>query len=181
MKKSTLIILILVVVLFTAYYQFPIRLRTGLGEVKKLPKSPQIKIVFSRKQKAKERVKITDSDGVVKEIRKLWSDQMEVREEFIVVHLDRGNRILGYHQLGSGGIVGVVADVRLLLATAIKSLATAIILVHNHPSGNLVPSTADIRLTKNVQEVARVHKIDVLDHIIITREDYFSFTDNDLL
>ena len=85
------------------------------------------------------------------------------------------------YEVSSGGITGTVADPRLILAAAIKSLAVAIVLAHNHPSGNLKPSQADEQLTAKIKEAAKYHDINVLDHIIVTPDAYYSFADEGLL
>lgn len=101
-------------------------------------------------------------------------------EEFKVVFLNRANRVIGVYDASSGGITGTVADPRLILAAAIKSLAVSIILSHNHPSGNLKPSKADEDLTTKIKEAAKYHDIRVIDHMIITSEGYYSFADEGL-
>ena len=106
---------------------------------------------------------------------------IELREEFIVLYLNTANQILGYYKIGEGGITGVVADVKLIIAGAIKCAATSIVLAHNHPSGNLKASQQDINLTNKVKEAARFMDISVLDHLIITYNSYYSFADEGLL
>ena len=107
--------------------------------------------------------------------------QIELQEHFIILYLNRANQILGYYKHAIGSITGVVADVRLILAAALKSASSAIILAHNHPSSTLKPSEADIRLTKQVKEASKIMDIVVLDHLIITKEDFYSFADNGVL
>lgn len=98
-------------------------------------------------------------------------------EEFWVLFLNRANRLIARQQISKGGITGTVADPRIIFQSALEHRATGIILGHNHPSGNLKPSDADIRLTKNMKEAGRVLEITVLDHLIVTREGYYSFAD----
>ena len=148
----------------------------GLGKLNS-NRPPKIRIVYSRNQKADERVKITSSKDVYRWFKQIWSKQIEVREEMYVLYLNRNNEILGYHQLSMGGINGTVADVRLIFAVAVKSLCNSIILSHNHPSGNLSPSNADINLTKKVKEAGKILDIAVLDHLIITKDGYYSLAD----
>lgn len=140
-----------------------------------------MRIVYSKKLKASERPKIGSSSEVVALLRELWSSQMEVREEFIVLLMDRDNKVLGYQELSKGGMTGTVVDIRLLLSMALESLATSIIIAHNHPSGALRPSTQDIAITKKIKESAKTMDIQVLDHIIITKEGHFSFADEGVL
>lgn len=91
-----------------------------------------------------------------------------MQEEFIVLFLNRGNRVIGLYDASTGGICGTVADPRLILAAALKSMALSLILAHNHPSGNLKPSRADEELTRKINEAAKFHDINVLDHIVLT-------------
>ncbi len=84
---------------------------------------------------------------------------------------------MGYCQISAGGLTGTMADVRMIMQTALKSNSCSIILSHCHPSGNLEPSEADKDLTKKIQEAGKVLDIAVLDHLIITSESYYSFTD----
>lgn len=98
-------------------------------------------------------------------------------EEFWVVLLNRANHVLKLEKISSGGISGTVADPKLIFKTALENLASAVILVHNHPSGNTNPSDADIVLTKKMKEAGKVLEIPVLDHLIFTDSDYYSFAD----
>jgi DNA repair protein RadC len=102
-------------------------------------------------------------------------------EEFWILLLNRNNRICSKAKISTGGVSGTVVDVRLILKRAIDHLASAIVLCHNHPSGNARPSEADIKLTRKIKEAARLHDIDVVDHIIIAEREYFSFADDGLI
>jgi DNA repair protein RadC len=89
--------------------------------------------------------------------------------------------VIGSYQLSKGGITGTIADVRLILSVALKTLASGLILAHNHPSGNLKPSEADVSLTNKIKEAAKLMDIQVLDHIILSDCGYFSFADEKIL
>lgn len=102
-------------------------------------------------------------------------------EEFWIMFLDRGNKILDTFMLSQGGISGTVIDVRLILKKALDKLASSIILCHNHPSGNLQASNSDISITKKISDSAKIMDINVLDHIIIGNNSYLSFADEGLL
>lgn len=96
--------------------------------------------------------------------------------------LNNSNKVKGVYELSKGGITGTLVDMRILFATVLKSLSVGIILVHNHPSGKLQASEADIRLTKRIQKAAKLLDITVLDHLIITPNgNYFSFADNHII
>jgi DNA repair protein RadC len=100
-----------------------------------------------------------------------------LQEQFVVLYLNRANRVIGSYQLSKGGITGTIADFRLILPVALKTLATGLILAHNHRSGNLKPTEADIQLTQKVKDTAKLMDIEVLDHVILSSNGYFSFTD----
>lgn len=106
-------------------------------------------------------------------------DTIELQERFVVLYLNRANRVIGVYPVSTGGITGTVADIRLILSVALRVAATSIILVHNHPSGNLTPSRADEQLTFKIKEAALYMDIKVVDHIIISpeKEEYYSFAD----
>ena len=99
-------------------------------------------------------------------------------EEFWVLYLSRSNRIIYEECMSKGGVSGTITDVRLILKRALELLASGIILVHNHPSGNLRPSPDDDRITTKTKDAAKLLDINVLDHLIITPTSYFSYNDN---
>jgi DNA repair protein RadC len=102
-------------------------------------------------------------------------------EEFHVLLLDRSNKVIRQVKVSSGGVSGTVVDPKIIFKTALDLKASGIILSHNHPSGNLKPSQADIALTKKVKEGGKLVDILILDHIIVTTDGYFSFADEGLL
>ena len=102
-------------------------------------------------------------------------------EEFWTVYLNQNNRILGKSKLSSGGINQSVVDLRILFKNALEHLATGIIIAHNHPSGNLKPSSEDLKITKQIAEAGKILNIQLLDHLIITQNSYLSFADENLL
>ena len=176
--KKTVITISIIAILF-AIYRFAKSKGISLGKLTNRP--PKVRIVYSKKLKASERPKIGSAQEVVGLLRELWSSQMEVREEFLVLLLDRDNRVLGYQLLSKGGLNATVVDLRLLFSMALESLATSIIIAHNHPSGSLRPSEQDIAITRKIKESGKTMDIQVLDHIIITKESHFSFADDGLL
>ena len=106
---------------------------------------------------------------------------MNIKEEAVVLFLNRGNRVLGGYKVSSGGITGTVVDIRIILAIALKCLASGMILAHTHPSGELNPSNADKGLTQKLKEAANLMDISLLDHLIITSETYYSFADEEVI
>ncbi|MBV2166397.1 MAG: JAB domain-containing protein [Kaistella sp.] len=126
--------------------------------------------------------KIEDSRKSFELILQKWEqDRIEMQEEVKVLLLNRNNKVLGIYALAKGGITSCVVDVRIILAIALKTLATGIILVHNHPSGNLNPSNDDRKITAQLNSSCKLMGITLVDHLIITKEDYFSFADEGLL
>ncbi len=128
------------------------------------------------------RPKITSSRNVYKILTENWDqNKIEFVEQFKVLLLNRANKVLGIFEVSSGGVSGTVADPKLIFAAAIKGNASGIILSHNHPSGNLQPSQSDIDLTRKIKEGGKVLEVQLLDHVIITNESYYSFADEGLI
>lgn len=100
-----------------------------------------------------------------------------VKEEFWVLYLNRANKLIASKQISSGGISGTVFDLRLILKEALLLNATGLILSHNHPSGNVIPSQSDIDLTVKSCEAGEIMNVNVLDHLIIGDQSYYSFAD----
>lgn len=98
-------------------------------------------------------------------------------EEFWLLMLNRANRIVGRYKVSQGGLSGTVIDTRIILKKALDNLASAIIVCHNHPSGNNQPSDADVRITEKLKRAAEMLEIKLLDHVIIADKSYFSFAD----
>lgn len=99
-------------------------------------------------------------------------------EEFYVLYLNKSNKVITHKHISSGGVSGTVADTKIILKHAVELLASSIIAVHNHPSGNLKPSQADIDTTKKLREAAGLFDVLLLDHLIIGDKNYYSFSDN---
>jgi DNA repair protein RadC len=99
------------------------------------------------------------------------------KEYFKVLFLNQSNQVLGYILISEGGITDTTVDVRVILQAALLTNSVAIILAHNHPSGSMKPSRQDIEITKQVKDAARLMRITVIDHLILTDEGYYSFAD----
>lgn len=108
-------------------------------------------------------------------------ETLQMQEEVKIILLNRSNKVLGIYSLAKGGLTSCIVDVRIILSIALKTLATGIILVHNHPSGNLKPSKADLDITKKLKNSCDLLDISLLDHLIITKDNYFSFADEGLI
>jgi DNA repair protein RadC len=126
-----------------------------------------------------EKPRITCSEDAWKVIRPFLSDIS--CEEFWVIILNRANYVINTAKVSSGGISGTVADPKIIFKIALDARGSSIILVHNHPSGNLKPSEADINLTRKLKESGLLLELPVIDHIIFTDHSYFSFADEGIL
>ncbi|MFH6989717.1 JAB domain-containing protein [Flavobacterium collinsii] len=142
----------------------------------------EIELIYKTKVKASQRPHIGSSCSVYKLALKIWDPgKIEFLEQFKVFLLDRSNKVLGIFEISSGGTTGACVDLRLLFAAALKTNATGIIIIHNHPSGKTLPSLADKLITKKIKEAGTILDIVLVDHLIITSESYFSFADNAIL
>jgi DNA repair protein RadC len=135
----------------------------------------EIKVTYSTSDTPK--VKIKSGEDAYHILLASWDmDTIELQEEFKILLLNRANEVLGIYPLSKGGITGTVVDQRLIFAVALKCNATGIIICHNHPSGKLLPSEADITLTKSIGKSADLLEINLLDHLIITKNGFYSFS-----
>jgi DNA repair protein RadC len=125
--------------------------------------------------------KITSSTLSNEFIRQFYLDDIEIYESFFLLLLNNQNQTIGYAKISQGGITGTVVDVRIVAKYVVDSLATGIILAHNHPSGTLSPSEADKQITEKIKQAMYFFDVKVLDHIILTADSYFSFADNNIL
>lgn len=125
---------------------------------------------------------ISDSKSSYRIALSYWNlNTIEIFEEVKVIFLNNALKVIGFYSLSKGGISSTVVDIRLVLSIALKSVATHIILVHNHPSTNLKPSKADMDITQKLKTGCDFLDIKLLDHLIINKECYFSFADDGLL
>ena len=123
-------------------------------------------------------VKIKSSKDAAEIFRQIWDvDSLEIFESVICIFLNRANNTIGWFKVSQGGISGTVIDNRMILATALKCLASSIIIAHNHPSGNTQPSDADINVTKKLKDACQIMEINLLDHLIITSDSHYSMND----
>ena len=142
----------------------------------------EIKLTYRNKVKPADRPQITCSTDCYRVLRESWDKgKLEFVEQFKVLLLNRANRVLGLYEMSSGGVAGTVADPKLIFVAALKACASGIILCHNHPSGNLKPSQADLQLTKKLKQGGELLDIAVLDHLILTSDSYYSLADEGLL
>ena len=125
--------------------------------------------------------KLTSSKQSSEFIRQFYSDDIEIYESFFILMLNRANETIGYSKISQGGICGTIVDVKIVAKFVVDSLASGIIIAHNHPSGNLQPSQADIQITNKIKEIVKLLDSTLLDHIILTKESYYSFQDEQKL
>lgn len=142
----------------------------------------EVDLVYRSTVKPSMRPKITSAEYAYKILLESWDkDKVEFIEQFKVLLLNKAFKVLGLCLLSTGGISYTPVDPKLVFMAAIKAGASGILLVHNHPSGNLEPSQADIRLTQKIVEGGRFLEINVMDHLIISTEGYYSFSDEGML
>jgi DNA repair protein RadC len=152
----------------------------GIGEAKAITIAAALEL-GRRRQAAASLTKavIKESKDIAEYLKALFSDYRH--EVFAVLFLNRANKVNHFEIISEGGITGTIADPRIILKKALESDAVNIILSHNHPSGSLKPSKADELLTKKIKDAARLLDIEVVDHIIVSEEGYYSFADEGLI
>jgi DNA repair protein RadC len=139
----------------------------------------EIQISYSPTIKKQFRIKITNSTNAYESLINTWNKNIiELQEEFKIILLNNANEILGIHNLCKGSTSGVNVDLKLLFAVVLKSCATSIIVAHNHPSGKLMPSESDIAITKKIKRAGELLDIKLLDHLIVTKDGFYSMVDN---
>lgn len=152
----------------------------GIGEAKAVSIAAAMEIGRRRKENQVQlKPKISGSKIAFEHLRPKLEDLNH--EEFWILMLDRKNVPIKMQQVGKGGVSGTVADTKIIFKLAVDCLASGVILAHNHPSGNLRPSNADIQLTKKVVESGKILDLPILDHLIVGDNSYFSFADEGLL
>lgn len=140
----------------------------------------EIKVSYSNN--SIERIKVTNSQTLYNLILRQWDlDLIEFQEEVKIVLLNRANIVLGIYEMSRGGTSGTIVDIKIVLGIALKCNASSIVITHNHPSGSLEPSSSDKETTKKLKEACKILDLNLLDHLIITSEGYFSFSDNNIL
>jgi DNA repair protein RadC len=152
----------------------------GIGKAKAIAIVSALELGRRRKlSESSDRLKIASSGDVFEVLYQHLVDL--AHEEFWILLLNRSNKIIEKRKISQGGIAGTVTDIRMILKFAIEALASSIILCHNHPSGNLQPSEADIQITRKLKEASSIMDIGLLDHVIIAGKRYYSFADENLL
>ena len=140
----------------------------------------EIEIKYSTRVKPSEMEKVVTSSDAYNVLKQIYPS-LEHKEYFYMLCLNRNNKVLGYSLISMGGLSGTLVDVRIVMQTALKASACSIILSHNHPSGNTMPSGADKDINNKIKEAGKLLDIPVLDHLILTSESYLSFADEGLM
>lgn len=151
----------------------------GIGEAKAVTIMAALELGRRRSNADLERTEVRTYTDVSKIMQPIIGDLPH--EEFWVMFLNRSNRVIDKVLISSGGVSGTTVDVRIIMKKAIEKLASSLILVHNHPSGNLTPSAEDKNLTKRIADAAKFFGINVVDHVIIADKSVYSFAESGLL
>lgn len=121
--------------------------------------------------------KISTSLEAYRYIKQFYNDDLLVYESFYLLMLNKANFTTGFVKISQGGRAGTVVDIQIILKYLVDTLSGAFIMAHNHPSGNTNPSVSDINITKKIKQAVKCFDINLLDHIILTENSYYSFTD----
>ncbi len=144
-------------------------------------KLTEVKISYKPSKSMGKKLKITRSGQAYLEFEKIWSKNRGYKEEAYILLLNRANKVIGWHHLGTGGTTGVIMDTKIIAQLALITNSHGIILAHNHPSGEKKPSHNDISITMNLRKVLKLLGIDLLDHLIITPQHYLSMVDKNYI
>ena len=145
-------------------------------------KVAEVQVSYKPDYNINERPKITSSQQTYCLLKQQWDlGKIAFLEEFKVILLNRSNHVLGIVDISMGGVSGTYVDPKVVFAVALKGNASGIILTHNHPSGSIRPSEADIKLTKRLVECGKLLDINVWDHIILSENSYYSFADDGMM
>lgn len=148
----------------------------GIGEAKAISIIAALELGRRRRGEDAVELKKITSSKIIFEIMQPIIGELP-HEEFWIIYMNNSNKVIAKSQLSKGGITGTLVDVRIVFKTALEMGATALILCHNHPSGTLIPSDADKQITKKLKLAGDSLEIKVLDHLIVTEKNYFSFAD----
>lgn len=122
--------------------------------------------------------KVDTSELAANYARMFYLGDIDVYESMFIILLNRANNTTSFAKISQGGVIGTIADIKIIAKYAVEGLACGVVLIHNHPSGNVQPSEADKVLTKKVREALKLLDIDLLDHVIISKDKHYSFADD---
>lgn len=140
---------------------------------------PEIEISIRYKGAPSDTILTASSSKATADILRQLFDPGHIQwtEEFIMLSLNAASKVIGYYKVSRGGMNSTVADVRVIAQVALQSMATGVIIAHNHPSGSTKPSEADKRMTEKIRDGLRTLDIRLVDHLIITEDNHYSFAD----
>lgn len=165
----------------TRKMNYPLIPEIVLGDVPEI-QIPELQVSYNRGSGKFLSGSVSSAFEVANFIRNtIGLSEVELQEQFIVLYLSQSNNVIGYYKHSKGSITSTIADIRIIMATAVKCLCVSMIVAHNHPSGNLKPSRADEEITALLKDAAKVHTIKLLDHLIITKDAHLSFSEEGLL
>lgn len=151
-------------------------------DVKTLFEITEVELIYRNKVNRSDRRKITSSESSFDAFLLVWNmNKIELVEQFMILLLDRSNNCLGISNVSTGGLSSCLVDPKIIFATALKAKASGMVLAHNHPSGNLTPSNADIEFTKKIKQGGQLLDISIFDHLIISPKHYYSFGDEGMM
>ena len=137
----------------------------------------EISLVYQNTVSPENRQKIASSKEAYDLLKLIWNGQIDLYESFYVIFLNRANKVLGYRCISTGGVSGTVVDPKAIFQAALLTNSSSLILAHNHPTGNMNPSEADCKITDKLKKAGEFLEISVLDHLIISSFQYYSFAD----
>ena len=135
-------------------------------------------LVISKQKTEIPSAKIISSDDAYEYVKQFYGGDIDIYESMFLLLLNRANNTEGFVKISQGGIAGTVVDIKLIMFYAIQTLSSNIILVHNHPSGNTTPSKDDKDITEKIKQGGKLLDITLLDHLIISKDSYYSFADD---
>jgi len=142
----------------------------------------EVELIYKSTVKPSQRPKVTSSRHAYEVLLESWDiGKIEFIEQFKILLMNNANRVLGIYEVSTGGVAGTIADPKVIFSAALKANASGIILAHNHPSGNIKPSTTDVGQTSKIINGGEVLEIRILDHLIVTPDGYYSFKDEGLI
>lgn len=139
----------------------------------------EVTLCFRPEIRPSKRPLVKCAKDVYEVLSKFWdTDQLELRETFFMLLLNNHGRVMGIVELSHGGFTGVVVDTKMVFGVALKACACSIVVAHNHPSGNLKPSSQDIKVTQRLKAAGELLELPLQDHLIVSAEGYLSLAEN---
>ena len=144
-------------------------------------KKKAVEYSITAKKQNFEIIKIKSSTDSYEFARKFYHEDILIYESSFIILLNRAGNVSGYAKISQGGVCGTIVDTRIIAKYAIDSLAESVIFIHNHPSGNTLPSREDISMSKKIKEALRLFSINLLDSIVLSEDGYYSMADEGVL